>query len=616
MTKRRPALSGEKMLTRLRSKIDLKLGLCLVLVLTLAMAGILWAYMLVLDQTLQEEEARTQMLRETNQSLRAEIFALQESYQAIPLKLDVNATAAVRSWAEGAGATRHEYVGRKEVKTRFTKRKQRRDLGKAGRFVVDEIDGASSVSYGEFKDGAGTGKVIEYRLSGRPLEAVQQKVDEIVAENDGPAALARKVLSLKSALADEALAAENTRVSILSKVDEIKRKDEEVAAFTERAKIFLIGLGGLSILLVFGVVYAIGRLLVTRSLVRLQTAIRAVADGEDVSLQESDRLDEIGSLARGINRFQEARDEAAALRAQQEKERLETQKAVENRLLSVAEQLESGMNSSVRNLTVYADDLVGMADRLRGLAANTNEQAGEASELASANASAADEIMKMARSLVAHGEEMTRAVRRQRELTELATREAQNAGRTVGELHDAATQVEGIIEIIQDIAGQTNLLALNATIEASRAGAAGSGFAVVAGEVKKLSRETAGATQNIAERVKVIRGVADQAAKGISAIETRISTVEASMGDLEQSFDRQMQTSTHIAQYVDDSVQNATRVSKSNAAMRDAAQSTGSATGQLTDTSDRIKQAMGAMRDELTRILRTASQSQAQQPAE
>jgi methyl-accepting chemotaxis protein len=67
----------------------------------------------------------------------------------------------------------------------------------------------------------------------------------------------------------------------------------------------------------------------------------------------------------------------------------------------------------------------------------------------------------------------------------------------VGELHDNAKQIRSISQMIGIIADQTHLLALNATIEAARAGNAGVGFAVVAGEIRKLAEESTTAVKHI-----------------------------------------------------------------------------------------------------------------------
>ena len=83
-----------------------------------------------------------------------------------------------------------------------------------------------------------------------------------------------------------------------------------------------------------------------------------------------------------------------------------------------------------------------------------------------------------------------------------STRAAASSATTLGE---ASSEVGHVVALITSIAEQTNLLALNATIEAARAGASGSGFAVVANEVKELARQTSEATDVIRERVEGIQ---------------------------------------------------------------------------------------------------------------
>lgn len=58
-------------------------------------------------------------------------------------------------------------------------------------------------------------------------------------------------------------------------------------------------------------------------------------------------------------------------------------------------------------------------------------------------------------------------------------------------------KTDEILEFINGISRQTNLLGLNASIESARAGEAGRGFNIVAGEIRKLSQSSADSIKEI-----------------------------------------------------------------------------------------------------------------------
>lgn len=79
-------------------------------------------------------------------------------------------------------------------------------------------------------------------------------------------------------------------------------------------------------------------------------------------------------------------------------------------------------------------------------------------------------------------------------------------------------QTDEILTLMKRMADQTNLLGLNAAIEAARAGEKGKGFEVVAGEIRRFSKETIESTERIRETMAQIHTATENMTKTIASI--------------------------------------------------------------------------------------------------
>jgi methyl-accepting chemotaxis protein len=141
--------------------------------------------------------------------------------------------------------------------------------------------------------------------------------------------------------------------------------------------------------------------------------------------------------------------------------------------------------------------------------------------------------------------------------------QASEAVARIARLKNAAEKISQVATLITEIAGKTNLLALNATIEAARAGEAGKGFAVVAAEVKRLSQQTAKATEDVIAQILEIQGATAATIATIETISASVGEVYATATSIAASVAQQSAATQAINRNIDGVAANTTRVEES-----------------------------------------------------
>ncbi|MDM8549168.1 methyl-accepting chemotaxis protein [Desulfobacterales bacterium HSG2] len=135
-------------------------------------------------------------------------------------------------------------------------------------------------------------------------------------------------------------------------------------------------------------------------------------------------------------------------------------------------------------------------------------------------------------------------------MSQLANRRTEQISAKMEMLVVSSGQIGKIVGVIKKIADQTNMLALNATIEAAGAGEAGRGFAIVAGEVKELARQSADATDEIAGQIEDIQTSVRDTVRAIEEISKIIGEIAGINETIAASAQEQTATAGEISKSV------------------------------------------------------------------
>lgn len=236
----------------------------------------------------------------------------------------------------------------------------------------------------------------------------------------------------------------------------------------------------------------------TRPIKRLNRYAQKLAMGdlseENIQIRNKD---EIGDLATTLNEManniriligqSRANAEQVATSTRELEENAEQTTNASEEITATTQALTNGVDQQASNIQETNRVILEMGKRIKRIEENMKIVATTAT---GATEDAADGIVAIDQTV----NQMQTITTRVHHLAE----NIQVLGKRSGEVHQ-------IIDVMTEIAEQTNLLALNASIEAARAGEYGSGFAIVAEEVRKLAEQSALSAEQISALITTVQ---------------------------------------------------------------------------------------------------------------
>jgi methyl-accepting chemotaxis protein len=340
------------------------------------------------------------------------------------------------------------------------------------------------------------------------------------------------------------------------------------------------------------------RLTVVRPLREVTAALSDVAGGNvSTSIPHGDRKGDIGEIAQAVVLFREQAEERTRLLAGAAERDREAERARRKAINDMVQAVETDARVVVAKVEQQTKAMAGAVQGLQSALNRVSGDADAAADAAKTSLGVAQTVAAASSELSHSIQEIERQVDDQRRVATDAQGMVNKAVSTMDGLSLATDRIRSVIDDITGIAEQTNLLALNAAIEAARAGDAGRGFAIVAGEVKSLAGHTARLTGDIRAQVEGVLDATRETVRSIGEVRAIIDHITEITQVIAESIGQQSSATREISQSVVQSSETSqqvteriTGVSNEAEASRTLSSTVGSLAGDLDGTVQRLQE--------------------------